>query len=118
MKPSRLSDRVQLLHMRDAARRALELSEGKRLYELSPDHETALAVVRLLEILDEAARGVSEELRVRFPEVPWREVAATRNRLIHEYFEVDMAIVAAIVEEDLPALLAHVERVLAYLEEA
>ncbi len=97
-------DRVRILHMLEATERALELSRGKPLADLPPEHETALAVVRLLEILGEAARAVSNELKTRYPELPWREMAGLRNRLVHEYFEVDMAIVATIVEKELPPL--------------
>jgi uncharacterized protein with HEPN domain len=98
--------------MRDAARRTLELARGKEVANLQPEDETALALVRLLEILGEAARTVSSELKTRYPEVPWREVADTRNRLLHEYFDVDMEIVAAIVRDDLPLLLQHIEHIL------
>lgn len=53
MRRRELSDRVRLLHMRDAARRALEITQGKAVAELQPEDETALALVRLLEILGE-----------------------------------------------------------------
>jgi len=112
MRPPRVSDRIRLLHMRDAAQRALELGQGKNLSSLPPEDTTALAVVRLLEILGEAARGLSQELKERYPEVPWREIADTRNRLIHEYFDVDMEVVGAIVEQDLPHLLTRSEQIL------
>ena len=97
-------DRVRILHMLEATERALELARGKSLADLPPEHETALAIVRLLEILGEASRAVSKELKTRHPELPWYEMSVLRNRLIHEYFEVDMAIVAAIVEKELPPL--------------
>ena len=112
MKRPRLSDRTRLLHMRDAARRALELGQEAHLASLPPEDTTALAVVRLLEILGEAAKGLSQELQNRYPDVHWREIAATRNRLIHEYFDVDMEVVAAIVERDLPLLLPRLEQIL------
>lgn len=53
MRRRELTDRVRLLHMRDAARRALEITQGKAVAELQPEDETALALVRLLEILGE-----------------------------------------------------------------
>ncbi|WP_038056258.1 HepT-like ribonuclease domain-containing protein [Thermus amyloliquefaciens] len=112
MRRPRITDRVRLLHMRDAARRALELGQGKNLASLPPEDTTALAVVRLLEILGEAARGLSQELKERYPDVPWREIADTRNRFVHEYFDVDMEVVGAIVEQDLPHLLFRLEKIL------
>lgn len=98
--------------MRDAARRAVELSRGKEVGGLDPDDETALALARLLEILGEAAARVTPELRERHPEIPWRDIADTRNRVIHEYFDIDLEIVEAIIKDDLPALIGQLEAVL------
>jgi uncharacterized protein with HEPN domain len=67
----------------------------------------------LLEILGEAARVVSDTTRDRYPTIPWRQIAGTRDRLIHGYEAVDIDIVWAIVTTDLPALIAEVEEVLA-----
>jgi len=112
MRRRSLSDRVRLLHVRDACRRALEIAQGKDLSTLSPEEEASLALVRLLEILGEAARGISEDLKSLQPEILWREIVATRNLFIHEYFGVDMEVVAAILEQDLPSLLERLEAIL------
>lgn len=81
--------------MLDAVRRAVELSRGKKVGGLDPDDETALALVRLLEIMGEAAGRVTPELRERYSEIPWRDIGDTRNRVIHQYFDVDMEIAEA-----------------------
>ncbi len=107
-----LGDEARLRHMLDAARRARELSRGKEVGNLDPDSETALALTRLLEILGEAASRISSGLQTRHPEVPWRDIADTRNRVIHEYFDVDMEIVQAVVRDDLPSLVGQLETVL------
>ena len=101
-RPRKLGDEARLRHMLDAARRALELSQGKKIGQLEPDNETALALTRLLEIPGEAAGRVAPDLQVRHPNIPWRDIFDTRNRVIHEYFDVDMEIVEAIVRDDLP----------------
>jgi uncharacterized protein with HEPN domain len=72
--------------MLDATCRALELAENKNVSSLQPEDETALALVRLLEILGEAASRVTPALRQRHPEVLWRDISDTRNRIIHEYW--------------------------------
>lgn len=83
MRRRELSDRIRLLHLRDACRRALEIAQEKDLRGFAPEEETSLALVHLLEILGEAARGVSEDFKRLHPESPWRAIVATRNLLIH-----------------------------------
>ncbi len=69
-------------------------------------------MARLLEILGEAASRITPKLRAARPEIPWRDIADTRNRVIHEYFDVDLEIVAAILRDDLPPLAERLEAVL------
>jgi uncharacterized protein with HEPN domain len=102
--------------MLDAVRRSRELSEGKKLGELAPDDETALALTRLLEILGEAAGRISPALRSLHPDIPWRDISDTRNRVIHQYFDVDMEVVEAIVRDDLPPLTQQLETLLEEME--
>ena len=114
----RPGDEARIRHILDAARRAVELSRDKEVGTLDPDAETALALARLLEIMGEAAGRVTAELRERYPEIPWRDIGDTRNRVIHEYFDVDMEIVEAIVRDDLPPLTERLEAILREMEEA
>ncbi len=116
LKRPRLGDAVRIRHMLDAGRRACELADGKCISELDPDSETALAITRLLEIIGEAARQISPETQALDPEIPWRDIADTRNRIIHEYFDVDYAIIEAIVHHDLPPLLSRLEAILQVLQ--
>jgi uncharacterized protein with HEPN domain len=97
-------DLTYLRHMLDAARKVEQFTQGMERSDLESDEMLSLAVIRLLEILGEASRNVSEDLRNANPQIPWREIAGTRNRLIHGYFDVDLDIVWAIVEKDLPDL--------------
>ncbi|CAN5901572.1 hypothetical protein BH23ACT11_BH23ACT11_21010 [soil metagenome] len=104
--------------MLDAAHRARELSRGNEVGSLQPHSETGLALTRLLEILGEASAKISPGLKTRHPEVPWRDVADTRNLVVHEYFDVDMEIVKAIIEDDLSPLIEQLEMVLKEIEES
>ena len=77
---------------------------------LDSDEMRTLAVVRLVEIIGEAARAVSEPTRTQFPEISWREIVGTRDRLIHGYEEVDLDILWTIVTDDLPVLVSELNR--------
>jgi uncharacterized protein with HEPN domain len=71
------------------------------------------AVLRNLEVIGEAAKGVSGELRAKHPEVPWREAAAFRDFVAHAYDKVTPARVWAVVADELPALLAQLRDIAA-----
>lgn len=105
-------DMVRLKHMLDAANKAIEFTKSCKRSDLEGNEQLSLAVVRLLEVLGEAAKNVSEEVRVNYPEIPWRQIGGTRDRLIHGYFDVDYDIVWQIVSVDLPELIKHLEKAL------
>lgn len=105
-------DEDRLRHMLEAASKASGLIEGLTPADLKGDELRSLALTHLLEILGEAAKGVSEETRVKYPQLPWTQMAATRDRLIHGYFSVDLDIIWEIVEHDLPSLIVSLEAAL------
>jgi uncharacterized protein with HEPN domain len=108
-----VSDAVRLRHILDAARQALTFVEGRSRADLDADQMLSLAAVRLLEIIGEAARGVSAPFRDAHPEVPWSKMGNMRNRLIHGYFNVNLDVVWETVTQDLPALITQVEQIVA-----
>lgn len=67
-------------------------------------------VIRCLEVVGEAARRVPDDMRSRYPEVPWTQMAGMRNRLAHAYDAVDMRAVWLTVTRDLPMILAALQR--------
>lgn len=69
-------------------------------------------VIRHLEIVGEAVRAIPQEFRDRYPEVPWKQINAMRNLLIHLYFDINLDRIWAVVEEDLPLLKAKVDAIL------
>ena len=106
-------DRIRLRHMLDASKKAVEFCAGKTEVDLVKDEKLTLAVVRLVEIIGEAAKNVSADTRNSHPGIPWKEIAGTRDRLIHGYFDVDLAILGKIIMKDLPALNLRLETILA-----
>ncbi len=73
------------------------------------------AVVRRLEIIGKAVKGVPEDLRSAYPSVPWRDIAGARDVLIHEYFRVDLEMTWAMVQTDLPKLETQLRAILKQL---
>jgi len=105
-------DFVRLRHMLDAARKAVQFSQGRSRSDLDANEMLALALVRLLEIIGEAASGVSTDVREHCPEIPWGQVVSTRNRLIHGYYDIDLGIIWEIATRDLPPLITELERII------
>ena len=108
----RAEDRIRLQHMLDAAREAIHAVRQRTRRDLERDHVWALGLVKCLEIIGEAASRVSRQTQEGAPAVPWAEVVAMRNRLVHAYFDVDLDQVWLAVTQDLPALVAELSRVL------
>lgn len=73
--------------------------------DLDRDEMLRLALTKLVEIVGEAAKQVTDEGRAEMPDVPWSAAARTRDRLVHHYFDVDLDVLWATVTEDLPMLL-------------
>lgn len=97
-------DKIRLRHMYDACQKVVAFCKGCSLESFCADEKLSLAVVRLLEVVGEAAVQISDNFQEQHPEIPWREISGTRNRLIHGYFDVDMRIVWQIASTDIPAL--------------
>jgi uncharacterized protein with HEPN domain len=97
------NERLYLTDIRGAIDRILEYtSAGREVF--FGNSMVQDAVVRNLEILGEAVRGVTEATRKAHPEIPWKKITGTRDRVIHGYFRVDLDIVWEIVEKELPVL--------------
>lgn len=103
-------DDLRLQHMLDHAREAIELTEAGERDDLDSDRVLSLALVRLLEIIGEAAGRVSEEKQRQLSGVPWLQIISLRNRLIHGYDSVDMDVLWEIIRGDLPGFIDELEK--------
>jgi uncharacterized protein with HEPN domain len=81
-----------------------EFTSGMTRESFSIDKKTIKAVVRSLEVIGEAANKIPQNIRDSYPEIPWLEITAMRNRLIHEYFGIDLDIIWQTIKEDLEPL--------------
>jgi len=79
--------------------------------DLDTDRKLNLALVRLLEILGEAANRVPAEQQIRYPQIPWAQLVSLRNRLIHGYDQVDFDIVWEILTQDLSPLVTSLDQI-------
>lgn len=84
---------------------------GMDLNSFQQDDRTIDAVVRNLEIIGEAANRLPESFKLQYAEIPWRKIVGLRNRIVHEYFGVDVDIVWSILQSDLPALRPAFEKI-------
>ncbi len=106
----RKDDLVRVKHMLDAAREACGFVRDKSRQTLDSDRMLVLSLVRLIEVIGEAAAQTSQAFQDTHPEIPWAQIIAMRNRLIHAYFDVDVDRVWDTVVDDLPPLMVALER--------
>jgi len=98
--------RVRLQHMLDASREAAALVAGRSRAEYDGDRILRLALIRLLEVVGEAASRIPMDFRDEHPEIPWFGIVGLRNRLIHGYDDVDYDVVWQTLADDIPSLVA------------
>jgi uncharacterized protein with HEPN domain len=101
----RRDDAIRIRHMIEAAEACEHFVANRTRSDLEADLMLRFALVRAAEIFGEAASKVGLETRESAPSIPWREIVAMRNRLIHAYFDIDHDILWKAATEEIPALL-------------
>ena len=109
---SRHRPEVRLRHMPDHAREAVELVSGKTQADLTNTRLLQLGLVRLVEIVGEAAASIPKDQRTKYPEIPWQDVVGMRNKLIHEYDRIDLDILWDTITVELPDLIETLHAIL------
>ena len=105
-------DNTRLRHMLDAGKEALAFSSGKTRKDLNTNRMLVHSLVRVIEIIGEAASKVSDDLKNNYKEIPWLDIVRMRNHLIHAYFDVDLDILWDTVTKDLPQLVTKIEKII------
>ena len=96
----------------DAMNKAEALLVGVIYSQFESDYRINYAVVRALEIIGEAAKRLPEDLRRRYPDIPWKGMSGMRDRIIHGYDDVDLQIVWDVVKRDIPQIKPKIEKIL------
>ena len=96
----------------DYIERVEDYVDGYYINSFIEDSKTCDSVLRCLEVIGEAAKNIPNEVRVKYPTVPWREMAGMRDKVIHGYFVVDFEMVWLVVKEDLPQIKPIIKQLL------
>lgn len=97
----------------DAINSGMEFIEGMKYDEFAKDAKTVYAVIRAIEVVGEAVKNIPDRVRNEYPDIPWRNMAGMRDKLIHAYFGVDMKRVWKAMKEEIPPLKSTFEKILA-----
>lgn len=109
---SKRMDKEFLLDIQEAIRRIEIYTKGLKYKDFLEKIETQDAVLRNLEIIGEAVKNLSLNLKKKYQDVPWKDIARMRDKIIHFYFGVNLDIVWKIIEDKLPQLKKQVEDIL------
>lgn len=88
------------------AERAVKFAEGMDYDHFAKDEKSVYAVIRAVEVIGEASLKIPNEVKNKYAGIPWREIASMRNKLVHDYFGINMQVVWQTIREDLPALIS------------
>ena len=103
-----------ILHIKDETDFCIKQTEGLTFETFQNDEVLSRAIVRSLEIIGEATKKLPPEFIAHFPFVDWKDMAGMRDRLIHQYFGVDMEIVWNTIKQDLPNLSVWIDPMIKY----
>jgi uncharacterized protein with HEPN domain len=101
---SKRDDEAILQDMREAVQRIILYTSNMEYSTFLQDFKTQDAVIRNVEILGEAAKLLSHETKIKYPAMPWKDIANTRDKLIHHYFGVNVDIIWDIAKNEIPLL--------------
>jgi uncharacterized protein with HEPN domain len=109
-------DLTYLEDILQAATKSQEFVYGMTYKEFRDDEKTIFAVVRALEIIGEATKKLSDNVRMENTSMPWRSMAGMRDKLIHDYASVDPLVVWKTATEDVPGLIPGIKKIISEMK--
>ncbi|MEW5761156.1 MAG: DUF86 domain-containing protein [Candidatus Thermoplasmatota archaeon] len=100
----------------DATNKSMEFVGGMEFKDFIQDDKTVFAVIRAIEVIGEAVKNIPDDVKEKYPEIPWRNMTGMRNKLIHAYFGADIKRVWKTIKEEIPPLKPVFEKMLKDLE--
>ena len=108
---SKRGDFELICDIKEAIKRIEDYLDDLTFEKFLKDVKTQDAVVRNLEIIGEAAKGIAIELTQKYSNIPWKKLSGVRDRLVHHYFGVNLDIIWGIAKEDMPNLAAEMNKI-------
>ncbi|MFH1160269.1 MAG: DUF86 domain-containing protein [bacterium] len=109
---SKRTPRLLLEDILESAERILEYTKKISFEEFSKDNKTVDAVIRNFEIIGEASNLLQDEIKDKYSEIDWHRIRGFRNRIVHDYFGVDLQIVWKITFDQIPGLISEITKII------
>jgi len=112
---SKRTPKLLLEDIIESAEKILLYTKGISFKEFANDNKTVDAVIRNFEIIGEASNLLPDEVRDKYSEIDWHRIRGFRNRIVHDYFGVDLQIIWKIIFDQIPALITEITKIFPYL---
>ena len=104
-------DLIRLQHMLDYAREVMLFASGREKSDLFHDRALMHILIRLVEVIGEAAANISQETKGKLPQIEWKLMINMRNRLVHVYHNINLTVLWDTVDQDIPDLVEKLEKI-------
>ncbi|MCX6288108.1 MAG: DUF86 domain-containing protein [Bacteroidetes bacterium] len=111
---SKRTPKLLLEDIIESAEKILQYTKGISFEEFSKDNKTVDAVIRNFEIIGEASNLLPDEIKDKYSEIDWHRIRGFRNRIVHDYFGVDLQIIWKIIFDQIPSLISEISKIIPY----